>query len=101
MPVKRRHTKRRMTPEAELDAWRDVFDSGFDLFGDAEELTGLVEPCHIRFDADRAEGERLWREAASDAWARLGGLFLTDWRGDGVPWAAEQFGRPWEATNAG
>lgn len=93
MPVKRRATKRRLSPEAELDAWRSVFESGHDFFGDASALAGIAEPVWLD-PADRAEGERVWREAAQQAWRRLGAAFLATYAGEGEPWALQVFGRP-------
>jgi hypothetical protein len=94
MPVKRRASKRRLSPEAELEAWRCLFETGCDFFGDAAELTGLLEPVHVRFDDQRAEAERRWREAAQDAWHRLGAAFLANWTEEGEPWAVREFGTP-------
>jgi hypothetical protein len=85
VPVKRRIAKRRISPEAELKAWRMFFKSGYDYFDDLKDL------------GYRSEAEML--AAAPQVWARLGRAFLAQWdveeramRGD--PWALEEFGTP-------
>jgi hypothetical protein len=86
MPVKRHIAKRRISPEAELEAWEMMFSSGYDFFYALEELGYASE----------AEA----RAAAPEAWARLGRAFLESYDRDGeramhgTPWAEEQFGVP-------
>jgi hypothetical protein len=82
MPVKRRVSKRRLSPEDEMKAWSELFDVGYDFFQDLE-LLGL--------------SEREARAAAPEAWRRLGHLFLDQWKptdARAVPWALEEFGEP-------
>jgi hypothetical protein len=85
MPVKRRIQKRRLSPAAELEAWRELFDCGHDFFNDLE-LLGFPGG-----DCDRAA-----QQAARLAWRRFGATFMETWRSDvrSRPWALEQFGDP-------
>jgi hypothetical protein len=77
MPV-----KRRLGPAAEVEAWSEIFQCGYDFFGD-------LEPLGFKGgDADRAA-----RAAAPEAWARLGALCL-ETHADRKPWALEKFGQP-------
>ena len=98
MPIKRRASKRRIDPAAEIEIFASVFESGFDLFSDASDHLGLTEPVHIRWDDQRENGERLWREAIGSAWHRLGSHFIAQrgWVGEGGHplWALERFGEP-------
>jgi hypothetical protein len=74
MPVKRRISKRRVTPEQEAAAWRDYFEAGFDFFGDAAEMCGLPEPVNVWPPEAREEARQRWKAAADAAWARVGHL---------------------------
>ena len=74
MPVKRRVDKRRLAPEAEAEAWRDYFESGYDFFGAAAEACGLVEPVNVWPPEDRPAAQNAWDAAAADAWRRIGHL---------------------------
>ena len=65
MPVKRRNPKHRITPEAEMEAWSMMFECGHDWFGD-------LEP----FGFGGRDYDEEARDAAPQAWARLGELFL-------------------------
>lgn len=99
MPIKRRIEKRRLSPEAECAAWHDVFQSGFDFFGDAAELTGLREPIHFGDLEAREEAREPWLAAARDAWTRHGARWLAEHSEQPrlhAVWAVEQFGLPWE-----
>ena len=83
MPVKTRRPKRRVTEAAELSAWRDVFQMGYDFFND-------VGWSHRESDPG-------FRVAARAAWKRLGARFLKTQpvsEADRAPWALEEFGRP-------
>lgn len=73
MPVKRRRGKRRLHPRAELEAWSGAFECGHDFFSELEEI-GF--PNHVggrQFDLTEE-----FREAARDAWNRLGAAFMED-----------------------
>jgi hypothetical protein len=85
MPVKRRIAKLRITPEAELKAWRCFFKTGHDFFDDLKDV-GYA-----------SEAEML--AAAPEVWSRLGRALLEEWDlaeraiwGD--PWALKEFGEP-------
>ena len=93
MPVKRRVEKRRVSADAELAAWRETFTHGHDFFGDASDYTGLTEPVHVSLE-DRPGAARKWREAASEAWQRVGPAFLAEWTNEDQPWALQEFGEP-------
>jgi hypothetical protein len=83
MPVKRRVSKRRITPEAELQIWAAVFEWGTDYFHDLGAL-GLA-------DSPAA------RKEAREAWKRLGADFMRSWQpkeGRERPWALVRFGPP-------
>ncbi len=83
MPVKRRISKRRVSPDAEVEAWATAFATGWDFFGDLKPF-GLETYDQIR-------------EAAPEAWKRLGRIFLDRRMGDdfnGPNWALEQIGEP-------
>jgi len=88
MPVKRRVPKGKIGPAAELAAWSELFETGYDFFGDLEPLG-----FNGSSDADRAS-----RAAAKEAWERLGGLFMQTWQpepnGRQKPWAFEEYGEP-------
>lgn len=95
MPVKRRVAKRRLTQEAELQAWRDTFSTGYDFFGDLADI-GVVHPVGARIPiAEREAVEEKFYAAAADAWKRLGALFLQGWeQSQKEPWALQKFGAP-------
>ena len=106
MPVKRRIAKRRsLSPEAEMDAWRETFSSGFD-FGDLEVLGlsgeaafGLRAPCPG--DAERRQRDQATLTVAREAWQRLGAAFMASWEPEPylpAPWALEAFGEPSHAV---
>ena len=79
MPVKRRNAKRRLSAEAELEAWADMFESGYDFFGDLNVFDIMTD----------AEG----RAAAAEAWRRLGAAFLAEWKPTvttAKPWATSR-----------
>lgn len=83
MPVKRRAAKRRVHHAAELAAWSGVFECEYDFFGDLEDF-GI-------------SGDKAVREAAPEAWQRLGAEFMAGWKPTQVretPWALEEFGEP-------
>lgn len=83
MPVKRRITKRRITPEAEIKAWSMMFESGHDFFHELRDF-GI--------DSDEAA-----RKAAPKAWMRLGRDYMQTRQPDParqVPWALLKFGNP-------
>lgn len=87
MPVKRRVPKRRASVEAEIAAWAETFETGFDFFGD-------LEP--FGFPAGSDSIRSIWK-AAPEAWQRLGAVFLASWQptaARSTPWAQEQFGEP-------
>jgi hypothetical protein len=80
MPVKRRTPKRRASIEAEVKAWSDMFETGHDFFDELADF-GVDDP----------------RASAESAWARLGPMFMRDWKPSAavaVPWAYEKFGAP-------
>jgi hypothetical protein len=74
MPVKRRVSKRRVSPQAEAEAWRVFWETGWDFFGDAAKFTGLTEPVNIWPPEDRGPAEAAWKAASEDAWRRVGHL---------------------------
>lgn len=92
MPVRRRVSKQKIGPAAELAAWSELFSTGYDFFGDLDVL-GFEGSG----DADRAA-----RVAAEEAWARLGEMFMATWELDHPtePWALQQWGKPWEKPRA-
>ena len=84
----------------EAQAWACMFACGYDFFGDASAWTGLREPVHVRPPEARAEAERAWCAAVSDAWRRVGRIYIdmdmgADF-GDGTAdsWALQEFGEP-------
>lgn len=88
MPVKRRTAKRRVDSEREYQIWSAIFDCGFDLFGEAQELGLPIE-----------WSEDVPPEMAREPWARLGERWLADPNHSNrlhPIWAEELFGRPWE-----
>ena len=86
MPAKRRHSKRRVGPLAEAEAWTATFAGGWDIFGDLK-AHGLDTPEAIR-------------AAAPGAWRRFGRLYVDlDLGahfncGTGGSWALREFGEP-------
>jgi hypothetical protein len=97
MPVKRRASKRRrLSPEAELEAWRETFCSGFDFF-DLLPL-GLEGDAAFALDREKpAPGDVEVLVAAREAWARLGAAFLATWKPQAYlpePWTLTAFGKP-------
>ena len=83
MPVKRRKSKRRMSPIAEAEAWAMAFRSGHDFLCDLDTF-GL-------------ETDKQVTAAMPEAWARLGRIFIDHGLGEesnGPPFALEQFGEP-------
>lgn len=82
MPVKRRASKRRVDPRAEVEAWETVFECEYDFFGD-------LEPWGFTSDEEKYA-------AAPDAWQRLGAMFLETYDNPDkpIPWALEAFGPP-------
>jgi hypothetical protein len=86
MPVKRRTSKRRVSPEREYTIWESLLTGGRDFFGEMHEL-GL-EPV---------AGGGVPIEPARAAWARYGRRILAELPGrnaDWQPWAARMFGEP-------
>jgi hypothetical protein len=70
-----------------LRTWNMTFKAGADYLGD---LTAFGFP-------EGPDGDKTIREAAPDAWRRLGSRFMAEWRassGEGVPWALEAYGEP-------
>ena len=95
MPAKHRIPKRRTCASGELTAWSGLFDCGYDYFNDLEPFG-----FYRNRDADREA-----RAAAPEAWKRLGKAFLETWQPTRnavrqVPWALEEFGKPWEKRSA-
>ena len=93
MPIKRRHPKARLNEAAELGAWSELFETGYDFFQDLKPFG------FIKNDADREA-----RAAAPEAWSRLGESFMSTWqtqpRVREEPWALQEFGRVWEVCRA-
>jgi hypothetical protein len=82
MPVKMRKRKRRTDPAAELEAWSMLFECGYDYFNNLGFGYG---------------GDAVAREAAPEAWRRLGSAFLASRPANApraVPWALETLGEP-------
>ena len=85
MPTKRTRRSRNRRAD-EVRAWADLFTTGRDYFGD---LTPLGFPG--------GDGDRAARDAAGQAWARLGAAFMATWRPTSTrqtPWALDRFGEP-------
>ncbi len=81
MPVKARRPKRRVTEAAELSAWQDVFQTGYDFFDD------------VGFS--HRESDPAFQVAAREAWKRLGARYLeirSESEADCSPWALQEFG---------
>ena len=89
MPVKRRADKRRVSPEREYEAWAPVFNAGYDFFDDLPAI-GLTPDAYSRVAADMAR----------DPWARFGERYLAEHPHGNTSWAEQEFGRPWETTDA-
>ena len=86
MPVKRRTSKRRASPQLEYEAWEPVFDSGYDFFDELPEI-GIETDNYSRPPLDLARC----------AWQRFGDQYLqTHSRKNsrGNPIWAMQFGEP-------
>jgi len=83
MPVKRRTAKRLVNPEREYVIWEALFASGYDFFGEAEEL-GLAVDAYRRPPI----------EAAREAWQRLGARYIAENPRGGPCWAEREFGHP-------
>jgi hypothetical protein len=83
MPVKRRTAKRRVDPETEMMIWSSVFGSGRDFFGELPSLGVSAGP-----------GGVVDREAAREAWHRLGAAYMDDPINGCDPWALREFGEP-------
>ena len=72
----------------EVRAWADLFETGRDYFS---ALAPLGFPG--------GDGDRAARDAAGEAWGRLGRAFMATWQPTGAratPWALDQFGEPRE-----
>jgi hypothetical protein len=86
VPVKRRHSKRRIDPAHEYAIWAAIFDCGYDFFGELAEI-GVPADEHGRPDLE-------W---AAEAWNRHGERYLAETADRERPfWAEREFGRPWE-----
>ena len=84
MPVKRRAAKKHIS--VEVAAWAEMFQTGYDGFGDLSDLG---------YSGEYNDPQK-YRDAPQ-AWARLGAAFLTsrpDWWPAKPAWALEQFGDP-------
>ena len=84
MPVKARRPKRRTSDAADLEAWKTLFETGFDYFND------------LGFGSGPHSGPE--RSMIRKAWHRRGATFLARreqprWARE-VPWALETFGEP-------
>lgn len=85
--------RQRLGTAAEFEAWREVFASGFDMFGDLEPY-GVLDPTSRIVPRDQLPAARdAFHEAAREAWGRLGARFLAETE-DTSAWALERFGRP-------
>lgn len=96
MPVKRRHSKRRTDPFANIETWRSVLECGYDFFDDLAEL-GIRDPATVWPPDARAEAAETFLTAATAAWGRHGAIIMETWKPNSVrqlPWAHEQFGAP-------
>ena len=89
MPVKRRKAKAR--PE-DLAAWSTYFECGFDFFGDLADAGVTAQ-----------HSEEPSREAALQAWQRLGAAFMEQFTAEQAqqrhprtepPFAVREFGMP-------
>lgn len=83
MPIKRRNAKRRTDAEREFEIWAAIFASGRDFFREAAEI-GLLVDSYGKPD----------REAAQDAWQRLGARFMVEASRTEPSWAEREFGAP-------
>ena len=82
MPVKLRKAKRHTSVAAEVERWSMLFETSFDYF----DALGFGH-------ANEASA----RDAAPEAWQRLGAQFLANRSENAareIPWALEQFGSP-------
>lgn len=83
MPVRKRKSRRRTV--ADVEAWFDVFETGFDFFGELPDA-GVETDAYGRPD----------RVVARAAWQRLGAEFLRTLPPRhpvlGPPWALKEFG---------
>jgi hypothetical protein len=75
MPVKRRMSKRRRSPEAEAEAWSTYWRTGYDFFGEASAMSGLTEPSLVWPPEAQDAARQAWEAASEAAWKRCGHLF--------------------------
>ncbi|MGX5839758.1 hypothetical protein ACWGTI_03425 [Mesorhizobium sp. ArgA1] len=83
MPVKRRGSKKHISTHVE--AWAEIFQTGYDGFGDLTEL-----------GYDILDDSQKLADAPAE-WARLGAAFLSsrpEWWSKKPAWALLQFGDP-------
>lgn len=90
MPVKQRRSKRRNRAIGGLDQWSMTFYSGYDFLHELpKELAG------------DAKNDPATYEAAREAWAEHGRAYMAQGLDETLPWAAREFGFPWEEADAG
>jgi hypothetical protein len=66
------------------DAWREIFELGFDMLHRARWLAGVSVNNRLEPDFDEARA----------AWQRYGAEFLATYDGTDKPWALATFGTP-------
>jgi|SRR5215217_2488710 len=98
MPRKRTHRKRRLDPIAGAEAWSDVFQTGFALFDDFEDATGVkLEPRVLPNGASTKPLSPTLQDSEA-AWRAYGAAFLALYgrkETNGQPvWAIQNFGDP-------
>lgn len=103
MPRKRHIDKRRrMDPYEGAEAWADVFRSGFALFDDFTDETGVQLEPRTAPNGAPMRGMRPARSDSEAAWRTYGAAYIAlngRERHDGRPlWALEQFGEPVNAS---
>jgi hypothetical protein len=97
MPPRRR--SQLAAQDAELNAWRGTFTSGFDFLralpAIGVSISKATQPTKRTKVADMKVGHRPQREVAEDAWRRLGHAYLAERAPDDPPsWAEREFGDP-------
>jgi hypothetical protein len=109
MAGKRRKGKLRIDERAELEAFTEIWISGYDYFDDLAGFVTLGRKHHDdcpfnRFPRDRCDwcARKEQQAAAREVWQRLGGRFMSDvWpelkyleQTSREPWALERWGLP-------
>jgi hypothetical protein len=103
VPVKRRTGKRRLSTEAEVDAWSEAFSAGCDFLGTLAAIGIEIKATRVWRDPqypamEHSNYDDVFRAEAKRAWRKLGAAFLAKHgrlNDQGVAWwALDQFGDP-------